>query len=205
MTNREEVARRLIRERGTTYAEEWHIELGRGTPSPLFRLLCGALLASARISASIATKAVRGLTGQRLTTAKRMRDSSWDQRVAVLHAAGYTRYQERTATMLGKAAESVLEDYGGDLRQLRETAKRDPARERRLLERIAGMGNVGAGIFLREVQVIWPEVRPFADKRALQSARRHGLPAGVGQLERMVGADDLPRLVAALVRSDIEG
>lgn len=203
MTDQRQKAAELLRERGTTYADEWHIALGRGSPGPLFQLLCGALLASARISSSIATAAVRGLTRARLTSPQRMRDASWDHRVAILHEAGYTRYQERTATMLGEAAQTVLDDYRGDLRRLRQAADRDPRTERRLLERIAGIGRVGSAIFLREVQVVWPEVQPFADDRALRGARRHGLPSDARDLQELVGARDFPRLVAALVRSQI--
>jgi hypothetical protein len=34
--------------------------------------------------------------------------------------AGYARYDERTATMLGSTAEMLLREYKGDLRLLRE-------------------------------------------------------------------------------------
>ena len=43
-----------------------------------------------------------------------------------------------------------------------------------------GVGDVGADIFLREVQVAWTEVAPFADERALGAARDLGLPDGTG-------------------------
>lgn len=48
------------------------------------------------------------------------------------------KYQERTATMLGEMADRLLDEYGGDLRRLRDAADRDPAQERKLLKRFKG-------------------------------------------------------------------
>jgi adenylosuccinate lyase len=121
------------------------------------------------------------------------------------NAAGYTRYQERTATMLGDTAELVLDRWGGDLRKLREAAERDPQRERRLLKEAKGMGDVGVDIFFREVQVAWEELVPFADRRALQAAKRLRLGSDAKALHRLVGSpQEFARLVAALVRTELE-
>lgn len=204
MSGPPEIVAGLLKEHPQTYAEIWGIDLHRQTASPLFRLLCGALLSSARIRSSIATEAVRGLARARWTTASRLRQAPWERRVAVLHQAGYSRYQERTATMLGEAAELLLDRYRGDLRRLRERAGQDREAERRLLQEIPGMGRVGADIFLREVQVVWQEVRPYADRRALGAARKRGLPGTTRELSRLTGAADFPRLVAALVQAELE-
>lgn len=204
MSGREEALAAVLREHPRTYAEIWGIDLRRPTAGPLFRLLCGALLASARIRSSIATEALKGLAGAGWTTADRMRRAPWERRVAVLHEAGYTRYQERTATMLGEAAGLLLDRYRGDLRRLRDRARRDREAERGLLQEIPGMGRVGADIFLREVQVAWPEVRPYADRRALAAARKRGLPGSTRELARLAGERDFHRVVAALVQSELE-
>lgn len=204
MNGREETIAALLREHPRTYAEVWGIDLRPPTASPLFRLLCGALLSSARIRAAIATAAVKGLAGAGWTTPARMKQAPWERRVEVLHQAGYTRYQERTATILGEAAELVLDRYRGDLRRLREQAGRDRDTEHRLLQDVPGMGRVGAGIFLREVQAVWPEVRPYADRRALAAARKRGLPGSTRELAHLVAEEDFPRLVAALVQADLE-
>lgn len=204
MTGREEAVAALLREHPRTYAGIWGIDLRRPTASPLFRLLCGASLASARIRAGIAVEAVKGLAAAGWTTAARMRQAPWERRVAVLHEAGYTRYQERTATMLGETAELVLDRYHGDLRRLREQAEKDRDAERRLLQEVPGMGRVGADIFLREVQAVWPEVRPYADRRALAAARKRGLPGSPPELARLVAEDDFAHLVAALVQTELE-
>ena len=118
----------------------------------------------------------------------------------MLNEAGYARYEARTATMLGDTAQLALEEYGGDLRRLRDAAGRDPAAERRLLKRFKGIGDVGADIFLREVQVVWSEARPFIDRRALDAAARLGLLKDPRRLARLVDGSDVARLAAALVR-----
>jgi hypothetical protein len=37
------------------------------------------------------------------------------------------------------------------------------------------MGPVGADIFLREVQAVWPDVAPYVDGRVMQGAKKVGL------------------------------
>jgi hypothetical protein len=194
----------LLARYGRTYADELGIDVARGTPSPLFRLLAASLLFSARIDSRIALEAARGLAKRGWRTAAKLAASSWDDRVTVLNEARYTRYQERTATMLGDAAEMVRDDYGGDLRQLRERARREPKQERKLLKELKGLGDVGVDIFFREVQVVWDEIAPFADRRALAAARRLGLGADAKTLARLAGDRNLARLVAALVRVELD-
>ena len=66
------------------------------------------------------------------------------------------------------------------------------------------MGDVGADTFFREVQVAWDEVAPFADRRALDAARRLDLGADARALARRVDGADFARLVAALVRVELD-
>ena len=194
----------LLDRHGRTYAEELRIDVAGQTPSHLFRLLCASLLFSARIDARIAAEAARRLQRRGWTTAAKLADSSWEDRVEALNEAGYTRYQERTATMLGDTAEGLLDCHGGDLRSLRDEAGRDPDQERKLLKRFKGLGDVGVDIFFREAQVAWEELAPFADRRAVDAARRLDLGGDARELARRVEADDFPRLVAALVRVELE-
>ena len=173
-------------------------------PSALFRALCAALLFSARISAGIAITATRSLADAGWTTPRKLAGSTWQQRAKVLNEAGYARYDERTAGMLGDTAELLLERYGGDLRRLREDAGHNARREQALLTDFKGIGAVGAAIFCREVQLLWPELHPFADDRALVAAGRLGLGEDAGDLTRLVADRDLPRLLSALVRVDAD-
>jgi endonuclease III len=198
-----QVVRALLERHGTTFAEEIGIKLGRAGPSPLFRLLCASLLLSARISGDLAVAAARALADQGWTTPGKLADATWAQRTRVLNRSGYARYDERTSRMLEAAARHLIDEYGGDLRRLRDAAERDPARERELLTDFKGIGNVGADIFLREAQRAWSELRPYFDERALASARKLDLPDDPAGLERLAPRGDTARLAAALVRAGL--
>ncbi|MFU8815511.1 MAG: endonuclease [Pseudomonadales bacterium] len=189
---------------GVTVAEQLRIPVAKNTPAPLFQLLNAALLLSARISADNALRAARALIDAGLTTPQKMVSASWQDRVDVITWHGYKRYDERTATMLGDTAQRLLDDYGGDLRRLREAAQRDPQQEKKLLTGFGGIGPTGADIFLREVQVAWEEVYPYADARVLKSAQRLNLGDTPGALARHTSRQDLPRLAAALLRVDLQ-
>ena len=194
-------ARALVREAGTTYAEQAGIALA-DKPSPLYRLLVLSVLLSTRIKAEIAVAAAREL-GE-FPTAERMRDATWQQRVDALGRGHYVRYDESTATALGRGAELVLDRYRGDLRRMRATADGDPAEVQRLLREVPSLGPVGAHIFCREAQAVWPELRPHFDPKALSGAEKAGLPADAHRLAELVPADDYARFSAALVRIALE-
>lgn len=200
-----DVVRALLEQHGRTFAREIGIPVEKGTPSPLFRLLCASLLFSTRIGAGIAVRAAKALARAGWTTPEKMADASWEERARTLNESGYARYDERTSTMLGDTSRMLLERYGGDLRRLREEAGRNPRKERELLKEFKGIGDVGADIFFREAQAAWEELHPFADGRALREAAKLGLPEDAGALSRLVGREDYPRLVAALVRVGLEG
>jgi hypothetical protein len=62
---------------------------------------------------------------------------------------------------------------------------------------------VGVDIFFREVQGVWDELYPFADRRALAGAKRLRLGDDLKALARLVDRREFPRLAAALVRVDL--
>jgi hypothetical protein len=190
----------LLERHGQTYCDELGIEIGQNTPSMLFRWLCATLLFSTRISARTAVKAAKALTAHGWTTAEAMRTSSWEDRVRVLDEAGYARYDESMATKLGELAGRVLSEYQGDLREMRERARRDRTKEHQLIQEFKGIGAVGADIFCREAQIAWRELYPFADKLALSCAKDLGLDHKPSTLANLVSPSDFARLVAALVR-----
>ncbi|MBP0456420.1 endonuclease [Streptomyces montanisoli] len=189
---------KLLDAYGTTYSDEAGITL-RDTPQPLYRLLVLSLLLSARISSGIAVSAARALADAGLRSPRAMADATWQQRVDALGEGGYRRYDERTATQLGDGAELLLERYHGDLRRLRDETSGDRAELRRLLQQMPGIGPVGADIFLREVQDVWPEAAPYLDEKARQGAGKVGLPKDTKKLAALAG-DDPARFAAALVR-----
>lgn len=197
---RDPVVKVLLDRFGRTSAEQAGIRLA-DKPSPLYQLLVLATLLSARISADIAVAAAKELFAAGYRTPQRMRQATWQDRVDALGRAGYRRYDERTSTMLGDAAVLLLDRWRGDLRKLRDDADGDPKRIRELLTEFPGMGPVGADIFLREVQAVWPEVTPYVDRRVTQGAKKVGLPPSARDLSGLVDSPrDLTRLASALVR-----
>ncbi|MFI1828224.1 endonuclease [Streptomyces sp. NPDC020412] len=194
--------RRLMWEYGRTHAAEAGVRL-RNTPAPLYQLLTLCVLFSVRIKADIAVAAARELFAAGMRTPRAMAAAPWQDLVDALGRAHYRRYDESTATALGAGAEFVLDRYGGDLRRLRAAADGDPARLRELLQEVPRIGPVGADIFCREAQGVWPELRPAFDARARHAAGALGLPNTPEGLARLVSADDLPRLAAALVRVEL--
>jgi endonuclease III len=193
----------LLERHGHTYCSELGIAIARNTPSPLFRWLCASILFSARISADLAASAVRALGQHGLTTPRRMAQASWAERTQILNRAGYARYDESTSRMLGDTAALLIDQYNGDLRRLRERAGQDPTAEWRLLQEFKGIGPTGADIFCREAQTAWPELYPFADKKALGAAQQLGLGKDAKALANVVEQRDFPRLVAALIRTSL--
>lgn len=198
------VLERLLARYGMLFSKELDIDLDANTPSALFRWLCAALLMSARISHEAAIAAARALSDEGLITAERMKDSSWETRVRILNDSGYARFDESTASMLGDTAEHLLESYDGDLRGLRTVAERDPDNERTRLKACKGIGEVGADIFFRELQTVWPEHFPFLDGHARTAAQRLGVPHTAEALADRVGQDAFPALVTALVRANLD-
>jgi len=193
----------LLQRHGKTYAEEVGIRL-RNTPAPLFQLLVAALLFSARIGAPQAAQAASALRRCGLTTARKMADASWEERVRILNQNGYARYDESTSRMLGDTACIVLEKYGGDLRNMRAAAGGETAVMEKRLQEFKGIGPAGAAIFLREVQAVWEEFCPYIDDRARQGAQALGLPVTAELLADLAGNPlCTAQLAAALVRMDL--
>ena len=193
-----EVARAVLDRYGTTFAEDAGISL-TDEPAPLFQLLVLAQLLSARIGAGIAVATAAELFTAGWTTPQRMRDASRPRVVGTLGRGGYRRYDERTATQLREMAVLVLDRYGGDLRRLGDEAGGEVDRAARLVQEVKGIGPTGAAVFLREVQGVWPWVRPYLDDRARAGAARIGLPDD-DRLPALVQEEDLARFAAGLVR-----
>jgi co-chaperonin GroES (HSP10) len=196
-TARMDTVRTLLDRAGRTYADQAGITLA-DKPSPLYRLLVLSVLLSTRISADIAVAAARELSKAGFRTPKTMLAATWQERVDALGRGHYVRYDESTATALGEGAELLVRKYSGDLRKLRG----DDLRKR--LREVPRLGPVGIDIFCREAQQVWPELRPYLDRKTLDGAKRVGLPADADKLAALVPDDQLARLSAALVRVSLD-
>ncbi|MCH8613023.1 endonuclease [Arsenicicoccus dermatophilus] len=194
-----QVARRLVAGHGRTFAEEAGIVLA-DEPEPLWQLLVLTQLLSTRIASRVAVRAAREIYAAGWTAPERLRASTWRGRVDALGRGGYRRYDVSTATRLDENAALLIERWGGDLRRLRAEAGDDPREIARLLQELAGIGPTAAAIFLREVQVVWPQVGPQVDALVRLGATAAGLPTTAPELAALVPAQDLGRLCAALVR-----
>lgn len=195
----DKTVRALLSEAGRTYAEDAGIPL-KDQPAALFKLLVLANLLSARINAEIAVAAARELFEAGGGTARGLARMSWQERVDALGRGGYVRYDESTSSRLGDMADQVMDAYGGDLRRLPVTAGRDIDRARELLQEFPGIGPVGADIFCREAQAVWPWLRPYFDALTLKGAGRIGLPTDPKRLADLVKDREVAQLAAALVR-----
>lgn len=193
----------LLDRYGETYAHALSIDFTNPTAAALFQWLCASLLFGARIRAEAALRAAKALFEHGLTTADAMVAASWEERTRILNRSGYARYDESTSRMLGETAQRLIDRYRGDLWVLRDVAGRDPTEERRLLKEFKGIGEVSTDIFMREVQLAWEELYPFADRRSLRAGARLGLGDGAKALAPLVDRSAFPRLIAALVRVDL--
>jgi hypothetical protein len=190
----------LLERHGTTFARELGARDG-----DLFALLVGAALLAAPIRASAAVAGARAIFDAGLGTPEALARAGARRRTALLRAAGYGRWTDRTGVRLGHLAEQVRDGYEGDLRALREEADRDPDNERALLLELPGIGEVAADIFFREAQTAWRECMPFADARAVAGARSLRLGSTPEALAALVPPTTFARFACALVRCQMAG
>ncbi|SFD47086.1 hypothetical protein [Streptomyces aidingensis] len=201
-TEQERIAGALLDRYGhRSLAEEAEINL-QGAPHSLYQLLQLAALADARTGPGEAVRIFTELRGRRWSTAGHMVRADPAEVSRTLTAAGLPESDsERITTAMRDAALHLQEDHGGDLGELREDAGRDPERERALLRHFAGVDDTVVDAFVREAQLLWTELMPFADKKALDAAARLELDEDAAGLRGLAGGDrEFVRLVDALVR-----
>src|SRR5699024_8814627 len=104
------------------------------------------------------------------------------------------------ATRLDDAAALLIDRWSGDLRRVRDEGEADSSRLSSLLQEFTGIGQTGAHVFLREVQAVWPQVRPHVDPLVRKGAKAAELPEEAQTLAGLVDDDEIAALAAALVR-----
>jgi endonuclease III len=202
MAQHKQVIRRLLDVAGTTYAAEAGVRLS-DKPMPLFQLLVLCMLASKPIDATIAMAAGHELFIGGLKTPKAALTADRKHMIEAFGRAHYVRYDESSATRLTDMAQRVVDEYSGDLREIARRSCQDVAAVKRTLKKFKGIGDTGADIFLREVQDVWPWVRPYFDERATRTAKALGLPTDPEQLSALAPRANA-RLAAALVRASLD-
>ncbi|MGC1210539.1 MAG: hypothetical protein WA890_04610 [Micromonospora sp.] len=202
--DKKRLVRRLAGERG--FAEQYGFRV-INNPSHLFQVLYLSVLLARRGDFRRALDTANALRDNGWDSAARMARSLHEDRVRVMREAGQRGDVDGLADVLGDLARTVVERYRGDLRRLRTAAHQDPARERQFLCALPGVDDQVVELFLREVQAVWREVAPVADRRALAAARRLGLGRSAHDLAGLAGSGESERLawlVGALARVDLE-
>jgi hypothetical protein len=202
MQNQGDLTRRLMREAGVTYARAAGISL-KDAPQPLFQLLMLCSLMSKPISAEIAVSAAKELFALGLRGPSAVAEAKRIDMIRAFGRAHYVRYDESTASRLPEMAALASDKYDGDLRRLAAEADGDASGAARLLKEFKGIGDTGADIFLREAQDVWTWARPYFDERAVESARKLGLPTDPDELATLAPRSSA-RLAAALVRVSLD-
>ena len=117
----EQIVATLLGKYGSTFAEQTRISL-KNEPSPLFRLLMLCILQAKPISTNtefqISLELKKGLI-----TEETAQSASLRIMIAAFKEADYVRYNESSATYFHEAAESMLAEYGGDLREFHSAGK----------------------------------------------------------------------------------
>jgi hypothetical protein len=176
-------------------------------PGRLFQILYLSILVANDRSYQRAVRTAQVLRDRGWDSAARMAQSPREQRVGVIRIAGGRRDPGELAGTLGDLAQKIVDRYRGDLRRLRSDAKRDPGRERELLKQLPGVNDRVVDLFFQEVQVLWPELAPFVDRRALAAARKLDLGRSVEDLSALAKGRESERLAwlaGALARVDLE-
>ncbi|HEY7741456.1 MAG TPA: hypothetical protein VIA19_00290 [Burkholderiales bacterium] len=171
---RQGVCARLLGEQGGRYASALGIDIGGGRAPEVFKWFLAAILYGARISQGTAARTYREFARARLLSPRAILETGWDGLVEILDRGGYVRYDFKTATKLLLVCESLQKDYGGNLNALHAAARDARDLERRVRALGKGIGEVTAGIFLRELRGVWSKADPAASKLALAGARDLG-------------------------------
>ena len=126
-------------------------------------------------AAALVSVAFDGEARARVLSPRAILKTGWDGLVRILDRGGYVRYDFKTATKLLLVCESLIKDYGGSLDALHAAAQDARDLERRVMALGKGIGEVTAGIFLRELRGVWSKADPDASDLALAGARNLGL------------------------------
>ncbi|OJJ98725.1 hypothetical protein ASPACDRAFT_79530 [Aspergillus aculeatus ATCC 16872] len=159
------------------------------SPETLLAMVIDAMLKSRPISHDLSQRAVNHLIEVGFHDIRKLSESSWEERAMALKDGGYNRYREQGATNLGEMVELINDKYEGDLNNLLKKANNDRKKTRQLIKEIKGLGDLGADLFLNNVQSVWPSMAPFLDGRSLETADKVGLGTDLEAIYAELGRD----------------
>jgi hypothetical protein len=199
-----QLAGAVVRRLGGRFSAELGIDVDAGD-AEIDRWFLAATLFGTRISTAVAERAFRVLDGNGITCVAQASERTWDELVGLLDAAGYVRYDFRTATRLQDLAAALRDRWDGTAAEI-GCRLTDPDDLAGALDDLPGWGPVTVGLFLRELRGVWPGARLPFDRRAAGAARHLGLLDAtddaleqLGAIARRAGVDARD-LEAALVR-----
>jgi endonuclease III len=184
------------------FSSELGLNLSARHRKDLFLWFLAAILYGARISGAIVARTHEEFVRRGLTTPERIVKTGWDGLVEALDAGGYARYDFKTATKLLEVMTHLIDQYGGDLEMLHDTAGDARDVETRLKALGKGIGDVTVQIFLRELRGVWPKAQPALSPLSMLAVRDLAL-CSIDQ-ERG-GRDAVDRLRALWETADVEG
>jgi len=128
-----------------SYSQELGLDL-RAKPDR-FKWFIASMLYAKRISSKTASATFRRFLEEGLTDPRSIASAGRDRMVEVLDSGGYVRYDFSTATNILESVRLLLEEYGGDVDKIHESASDPKDLEKRLME-FRGFGPVAVNIFL---------------------------------------------------------
>jgi hypothetical protein len=147
-------------EQSQLYSEELAIDLSQGSEAVYFRWFLASLLFGARISETTAKHTYQSFIHHGLNSPRKVVAAGWDFLVnTVMREGRYVRYDGRKSTQILRDCQMLIDDYGGSLRKLHDSAPDPRSLEEKLLA-FYGIGPVTLNIFLRELRPFWPNSNP---------------------------------------------
>lgn len=145
---------------GKPYSEMLGIDLKSRRKGEITKWLLASILYGKPIRESSATATYRVFEDNEVLTASKVVQTGWDGLVAFLDEGGYTRYDFSTASRLLEIFQNLEKNYAGNPNRLYASAKSEDELEKKLKNLGKGIGDTTVSIFLRDMRVAWPGVKP---------------------------------------------
>ncbi len=183
---------------GQPFSEMLGIDLKSRTKEEIIKWLLASVLYAKPIRESSATATYRVFEGNGVLTCEKIVQTGWDRLVVLLDEGGYTRYDFSTADRLLEIFQNLGKNYAGDPNRLYDLAKDKKDLEERLKHLGRGIGDTTVSIFLRDMRLAWPKIKPPISPLVELAMRK----LRIRDLDRFAEENDIDvlRLETALLR-----